>query len=156
MGVNHYSQFLITHELLGLLKATPKSRVVHTSSSISKKLGNTDPYIDLDDLEWKRSNQKFVSFHRYGNSKLANVLFGEGLARFFRENKIEAKSVSVHPGAIKSSFGRSVNSYLNSCILCCISACAGNVVDGCQSNLACIYRKYEDLEDGMYYVRLEV
>ena len=156
MGINHYSHYLITHELLPLIKASPRCRVVNTSSIVSHKMGAVDPYIDLDDLEWKKSNQKFHGWHRYGNSKLANVLFTVALTRYFKDNNIEAKTVSLHPGAIKSSFGRGMENCFSKCVNCLIRPCFGNVKDGCQTNLACIYRDYDQLEDGKYYQRLKV
>ena len=156
MGINHYSHYLITHELLDLIKASPRCRVVNTSSIMSHKMAGIDPYIDLDDLEWKKSHQKFDGAHRYANSKLANVLFTVALARFFEVNNIEAKTVSLHPGAINSGFGRDFETCLSKLVVAFLKPFYGSPKDGCQTNLACIYRKYEDLEDGMYYDRLKV
>ena len=156
MGVNHYSHYLITHELLPLIKASPRCRVVNTSSIMSHKVAGVDPYIDLDDLEWKKSNQKFDGPHRYANSKLANVLFTVALSRYFKDNKIEAKAVSLHPGAIKTSIWRGVETCFNKCMMCFLKPCFGNVKDGCQTNLACIYRDYDQLDDAKYYDRLKV
>ena len=156
MGVNHYSHYLITHELLPLIKSNPRCRVVNTSSIASHKVAGVDPYIDLDDLEWKKSHQKFEGAHKYGNSKLANVLFSVGLSKYFKENKIEAKAVSLHPGAIRTSFDRGFETCYMKSILCILKPCLGTPEDGCQTNLACIYREYDQLEDGKYYDRLKV
>ena len=156
MGVNHYSHYLITHELLPLIKASPRCRVVNTASIVSHKVAGVDPYIDLDDLEWKKSHQKFEGAHRYGNSKLANVLFTVALSRYFKDNNIQAKTVSLHPGAINSGFARGVETCFTKCIVCFLKPCFGTPKDGCQTNLACIYREYDQLEEAKYYDRLKV
>ena len=156
MGINHYSHYLITHELLDLIKSTPRSRVVNTASIVSLKMGGMDPTIDLDDLEWERSHQKFDGMHRYGTSKLANVLFTQALATFFEDNSINAKAVCLHPGAIDSSLGRNAKGCSTKALICLMRPFMGTNKDGCQTNLACIYRDYDRLENGKYYDRLVV
>lgn len=72
-AVNHLAPFLLTNLLLGLLKRSAPARII-TVSSGAQAFGT----IDFDDLNAKRS---FGAQRRYGQSKLANVLFTYELAR---------------------------------------------------------------------------
>lgn len=88
--VNHLAPFLLTHELLPLLKASAPSRVV-TVSSIAHRRGAIDP----DDLQLERG---FDGYQAYANSKLANVLFTFELARRLEGSGVTANC--LHPGVI--------------------------------------------------------
>ena len=83
MGVTHFAHYLMVHEFLDLLKNTPESRVVTTSSEAHRNGARDNIEIDLQDFDWKKSRTKYEPFHRYCCAKLANVLFTVGLADFF-------------------------------------------------------------------------
>ena len=94
-ALNHLSYFLLTHELLPLLKKTPGSRVISTSSS-AHQTGK----MDLAFIA--KRDGKSSGFGSYGDSKLANILFTRALAR-------RAKEVAVncfHPGFVQTGFGQ--------------------------------------------------
>lgn len=88
LAVNHLAHFLLTILLLPLLKKSAEPRVV-TVSSIAHMRGR----ILLDDMN---SERHFDSYHAYANSKLANTLFANELAR--REPWLASNS--LHPGVI--------------------------------------------------------
>lgn len=88
-AVNHLAHVLLCHELLPLLRATPRSRVV-VVSSIAHGAGR----LDFDDLTGERS---FSGYGAYALSKLANVLFTVELAR---RTKGEPTANSLHPGVV--------------------------------------------------------
>lgn len=88
LAVNYMSHFLLTNLLLPLLKKSPGSRVV-TVSSIAHMGGR----IEFDNLNGERG---FNAYHAYANSKLANTLFANELAR--REPWLDSNS--LHPGVI--------------------------------------------------------
>ncbi|MCG8671740.1 MAG: oxidoreductase [Pseudomonadales bacterium] len=90
IGANHLGHFALTSQLLGLLKSTPNSRVVSVAS-----LAHYWGRIKFGDLQL---NQGYSRVKGYGQSKLANLLFGLELQRFFEKNSLDIKSVVVHPG----------------------------------------------------------
>jgi NAD(P)-dependent dehydrogenase (short-subunit alcohol dehydrogenase family) len=92
-ALNHLAPFVLTHELLGLLRESPQARVV-TVASAAHHFGR----VRFDDPEFR---QGYSSWGAYGQSKLANVLFARELAR--REPWLV--STSLHPGMVASGFG---------------------------------------------------
>lgn len=95
-GVNHLGHYLLTHELMPLLRAAGTARVVIVASDAHAFAKS----IRFDDLHAERS---FSTFRTYGHSKLANMLFGRELAR-----RLPADEVAVHmlhPGAVTTQLG---------------------------------------------------
>ncbi len=90
-GTNHLGHFALTGRLLGLLVATPGSRVV-TVSSMAHRWGG----IDLEDLQWEHKTYKPTP--AYGQSKLANLLFTYELHRRLAAAGVETQAVAAHPG----------------------------------------------------------
>jgi len=93
-AVNHLAYFLLTMELLDLLKASAPARIVNLSSDWHK-LGR----INFDDLQFEHG---YGGSKAYGQSKLANVLFTYELAR-----KLEGTGITVnclHPGGVNTNF----------------------------------------------------
>lgn len=156
MGVNHYAAFLLTHELYPLLKASKESRVITTSSAVHKKLaGFPDPKIDLDDLEWENSHQKYDGWHRYGNSKLANVLFTRALGRFFEKQKVDIKAVSFHPGVVRSGFWRDVKGFMKVTSFIQIPYMRSQR-QGAQTLIYLGFEEFGKLSNGAFYDNCEV
>lgn len=98
LALNHLSPFLLTHELLDMLKASAPSRVVVTASN-AHRMGA----IDFDDLNGEKS---YGAWRAYNQSKLANLLFSNELAR--RLTGAGVTSNALHPGVVKTDFGRGV------------------------------------------------
>jgi NAD(P)-dependent dehydrogenase (short-subunit alcohol dehydrogenase family) len=94
-ALNHLAYFLLTNLLLETLKASAPSRVVVVSSSAS--LGAK---MNWDDLQF---NQRYGNFTAYSQSKLANVLFSNALARRLHGTGVTVNS--LHPGVVASKFG---------------------------------------------------
>jgi len=95
-ALNHLNYFLLTHELLDLLKDSAPSRVVNVSSS-----SNYKGKIHLDNLQLKRG---YRGFRAYQQSKLANILFTKELAR-----RLEGTGVTInalHPGLVRTNIAR--------------------------------------------------
>jgi retinol dehydrogenase-14 len=95
-AVNHLAYFLLTTLLLPLLEASGPSRIVNVSSAAAKGAA-----IDFDDLQGER---RYGGWRAYGQSKLANILFTEELARRLQGTGVTANC--LHPGVIKSGFGK--------------------------------------------------
>ena len=88
LAVNHLAHFLLTRLLLPLLKKSAEPRVVTVSSMV-----HTSGRINFEDMNAERH---FDGYQAYANSKLANVLFANELAR--REPWLSSNS--LHPGVI--------------------------------------------------------
>jgi len=96
VALNHLAYFVLTEELLPVLKASAPARIVNVSSDAHR--GVT---LDFSDLMGSRS--RYRGFLAYGRSKLMNVLFTRELAR-----QLEGTGVTVnamHPGFVRTAFG---------------------------------------------------
>jgi len=106
-ALNHLSYFVITAEVLDLLKKTKGSRIVSTSSG-----AHQGGKIELGDIA-KRPSGK-AGFPVYCDSKLANILFTRELAR-----KLDGSGVLVncfHPGFVQTGFAMNNQGFLKSAI----------------------------------------
>jgi len=90
MGVNYFSQFLLTNLLFPIIKKTESARIV-SLSSIAHKNGK----IDFDNLNAEKSYSKWGA---YSQSKLACLMFAYELQRRIDAAGTKAKSVAAHPG----------------------------------------------------------
>jgi len=99
-AVNHLAPFLLTLNLLDLLKASAPARIVNVSSTAHKS-ARAD---DLSDLMGERG---YDPFSAYSLSKLANVFFTQSLADRLDPAKVTANS--LHPGVVDTKLLR--NSY---------------------------------------------
>ena len=97
-GVNHIGHFLLTDLLLDRLKQSAPSRVVVVSSDAHK---GARKGLDFDDLQ---SERRYRWMDAYSKSKLANIYFARELAR--RLDGTGVTSNSLHPGFVRSEFGR--------------------------------------------------
>jgi NAD(P)-dependent dehydrogenase (short-subunit alcohol dehydrogenase family) len=94
-ALNHLAAFLLTNLLLNRLKASAPARVI-TVSSGAQAAGR----IDFDDLQGARS---YSGQRAYSQSKLANIVFSNELARRLRGTGVTANA--VHPGVVRTNFG---------------------------------------------------
>ena len=95
-ALNHLNYFLLTQELLDLLKATPDSRVVNVSSEAHRS-----GRMRWDDLEFRKG---YSGFQAYGQSKLANILFTRELSYRLAGTGVTANA--LHPGVVYTGFGQ--------------------------------------------------
>jgi NAD(P)-dependent dehydrogenase (short-subunit alcohol dehydrogenase family) len=94
-ATNHLGPFLLTNLLLDLLRKGREPRIVHVSSE-AHRFARFQP----NDLV---APKKYSSVVAYGNSKLANILFSNDLARRLVSDGITSNS--LHPGVVKTNFG---------------------------------------------------
>jgi NAD(P)-dependent dehydrogenase (short-subunit alcohol dehydrogenase family) len=97
-GVNHLGHFLLTELLLDQLRASSPARVVVVASDAHKGARHG---LDFDDLQ---STRRYRWGKAYSKSKLANIYFARELAR--RLDGSGVTSNSLHPGFVRSDFGR--------------------------------------------------
>ena len=91
-AVNHLAPFLLTSELLPLLEKSDYARIV-VVSSISHQQGD----INFNDLMFENG---YDAYKAYAQSKLANILFANKLAKNLEGTKITVNS--LHPGVINT------------------------------------------------------
>jgi NAD(P)-dependent dehydrogenase (short-subunit alcohol dehydrogenase family) len=89
-AVNHLAPYLLTHDLIDLLRASAPARIVNTSSTVHRR-----GEIDFNDLQCRN----YDALDAYARSKLANVLFTYELAAHI--DSVTANA--VHPGFIPGS-----------------------------------------------------
>jgi NAD(P)-dependent dehydrogenase (short-subunit alcohol dehydrogenase family) len=95
-AVNHLAPFLLTTLLLDRLEASAPARIVTTASDAHR--GAQLPFEDLN------AEHSYRGFGRYGQSKLANILFTLELARRLEGSGVTANC--FHPGLVASGFNR--------------------------------------------------
>ena len=91
LGTNHLGHFALTGLLMDRLVAGEGESRVVTVSSGAHKIGA----MDWDDLQGTKS---YSRWRRYGQSKLANLLFAYELQRRSDAGDWGIKSVAAHPG----------------------------------------------------------
>jgi retinol dehydrogenase 12 len=95
-AANHLGPFLLTRELLALLRAAgPAAQIINVSSvahRFAKDMG-------WDDLQLER---RFTAGQAYAQSKLANILFTRALAQRLAGTGMRVNA--MHPGLVQSNF----------------------------------------------------
>jgi NAD(P)-dependent dehydrogenase (short-subunit alcohol dehydrogenase family) len=104
LALNHLSYFLLTNELLPLLKASAPARIVNVASGAHKGIA-----IDFDDIQGHRGYRGWTAYQR---SKLANVLFTYELARRLEGSGVTANT--LHPGFVKTNFFKDLTGWIGS------------------------------------------
>ncbi len=90
-GTNHLGHFALTGLVLDRLMAGEGEARVVTVSSMAHRTGS----MDWDDLQGERS---YSRWRRYGQSKLANLLFANELGRRSAAGGWDITSAAAHPG----------------------------------------------------------
>lgn len=106
---NHMGHFILINGLLERLQQAGKARVVITSSG-----GHThtvDGGIDFDNLS---GDKGYDAWKFYGQSKLANILCSNELAR--RYGQLGITSNAVHPGVIQTNLSRNAGGMMTKVI----------------------------------------
>jgi NAD(P)-dependent dehydrogenase (short-subunit alcohol dehydrogenase family) len=98
-ALNHLAYFLLTRLLLEKIKASAPARIINTSS-----MAHGMAKWQWDNLQGER---RYSQWRAYGNSKLANLYFTYELARRLTGTGVTANA--VHPGFVRSNFGRSAS-----------------------------------------------
>lgn len=102
-AATYMGHFLMTHELLPLLKKSEAARIVVTSS-VAHWAGNILDFMKTIENPPKGDRAMLKQFLLYGRSKLANILFVNGLVKRLEGKKIQV--FAFHPGGVKSEFYR--------------------------------------------------
>ncbi|KAL5567966.1 hypothetical protein UlMin_024541 [Ulmus minor] len=105
-ATNHLGHFLLTNLLLETMKKTSRKsktegRIVNVSSTAHK-------FSYREGIRFDKINDQ-AGYNRlaaYGQSKLANVLHANELARSLKEDNVNITANSLHPGAIVTNLFR--------------------------------------------------
>jgi NAD(P)-dependent dehydrogenase (short-subunit alcohol dehydrogenase family) len=108
-ALNHLAPFLLTTMLLDRLKASAPARIITTTSDAHK--GKLIPF---DDIKAERS-YRGMGFTRYGESKLANILFTAELSRRLHGTGVTA--YCFHPGLVATGFNRNNGALMSASML---------------------------------------
>lgn len=95
-AVNHLAPFLLTNELMPLLKAAPEGRVITISSGSHYRTR-----IHWNDVQLRKH---YGCLKAYKQSKLANVLFTRELNRRLRDAS-NIRAFAVDPGLVNTEMG---------------------------------------------------
>ena len=108
--VNHLSHFLIFKHIRSLLEKTTTQfstpvTIVHVSSAAhySGNGDNTGIYTSLEEI-----NTNSIGYNAYGQSKLANVLFSNKIAKIYLNKGISIYSNSCHPGLVATNIFKGI------------------------------------------------
>ncbi|KAF6157730.1 hypothetical protein GIB67_037303 [Kingdonia uniflora] len=105
-ATNHIGHFLLTNLLLENMKSTAEQskiegKVVNLSSE-----GHRFAYSEGIRFDKINDKEKYNTVYAYGQSKLANILHANELARHFKEDGVQITANSLHPGAIATNLLR--------------------------------------------------
>ena len=101
---HHLTFFVLTNELLDMLKASAPSRIVNVSSDAHQ--GSS---LNLQDVEFEQGYGQ--GWRPYAHSKLANVMFTYELARRLKDTGVTANA--LHPGFVATRFGLNNGTLMN-------------------------------------------
>jgi NAD(P)-dependent dehydrogenase (short-subunit alcohol dehydrogenase family) len=124
MGVNWFGGFLLTNLLLDVLKTSKPSRVIIVSSAL-----HSSGRISVENIDKLLYPPKGWSdyFQAYNDSKLANIMHARVLAKKLAGTGVTV--YSLHPGVIRTEFGRNLNCCLR-CVMSCFSCCFRTISEG--------------------------
>ncbi|XP_060178489.1 short-chain dehydrogenase TIC 32, chloroplastic-like isoform X1 [Lycium barbarum] len=105
-AVNHLGHFLLTNLLLENMKNTAKKskkegRIINVASA-------AHDFASVEGICFDKINDKesYNRLHAYGQSKLANILHANELAKRLKEEGVDITANSVHPGPIATNIMR--------------------------------------------------
>ena len=102
-ATNYLAPFLLTQQLLDVLKASAPARIVNVSSN-----AHALAKIDFADLQGTR---KYSSTKAYGQSKLAQISFTYELADQLKGTGVTVNA--LHPGPVNSNFNNGTKGFLH-------------------------------------------
>jgi len=104
LAVDYLAPFLLTHELLDLLKSSAPSRIINISSGLAKK-----GKVNLDNLQ---SEKNYSGMKVYSNTKLMLIMYTYELAK-----RLEGTGVTANvlmPGFVATNLGKNSGSLRSS------------------------------------------
>ncbi|KAL6578819.1 Short-chain dehydrogenase TIC 32, chloroplastic [Orobanche minor] len=105
-ATNHLGHFLLTNLLLDKMKKTVRES--HKEGRIIIVSSEGHRYVYREGIHFDKINDSasYNTIFAYGQSKLANILHANELARRLKEEGVEITANSLHPGAIATNLFR--------------------------------------------------
>jgi NAD(P)-dependent dehydrogenase (short-subunit alcohol dehydrogenase family) len=144
-ALNHMAYFLLTDLLLPTLKASAPSRIINVASS-----AHLQGKINWDDIQLTR----YSGMAAYYQSKLANVLFTNALARRLEGTGVTANS--LHPGVVASKFGENSKLWFVRAIVGLIKRFAITPLQGAQTSIYLATSPQVEGVSGKYFDKKQV
>jgi retinol dehydrogenase 14 len=112
LAVNYLGPYLLTHELLNLLKSSAPSRIINVSSGLAK-----NGHVNLDDLQSEKNYAGTKAYSRvrapvYANTKLMLMMFTYELSRRLKGSGVTANVLM--PGFVATNLGKNSGSLSSS------------------------------------------
>jgi NAD(P)-dependent dehydrogenase (short-subunit alcohol dehydrogenase family) len=142
-ALNHIAPFLLTELLLERLEESAPARIITTTSDAHK--GARIPWDDMN-AEHSYGGR---GFRRYGQSKLANILFTTELARRLEGTGVTANC--FHPGLVATGFNRN-NSGLMRLVMTVIKPFSRSPEKGAETLVWLADSEEAGSESGGYFV----
>ena len=153
-GTNHIGHMYFTLLLLPLLVKTSSHgqndvRIVNLSSFAHKTAPSAGILLEDGGAKLKTTMKEYALFTRYGQSKLANILFTTQLAKRYPN----ILSVAIHPGAVSTSLGGSVtqSTWLLGIFRKLVDPLLKRSDEGVKNQLWAATAKKELIQNGKYY-----
>lgn len=156
LGVNVIANFYLTDQLFQRLGE--QTRVICYASVLSQVFHNSTKKLDLSQIFFIPSYD-YIHFEAYAKSKVGVVLFAKGLQMVFDKKKINAKSVSLNPGAVMSDLiyhMHPVITFLYKRLYYIPWTFMRSTLLGAQTALFCANMDFEELQGGQYYDNCEL
>jgi len=149
IGVNHFGPFLLTNLLVDKLACSPEqpTRIINVASRAHHR-----GKIDFDDIN---SKNKYNGMFAYNQSKLANILFTNELARKLKEKGNNISVYSLHPGVIYTNLFREFDKQygiLTKAVGVLLWPFLKSSIEGAQTTIYCATEEVIATESGKYYV----
>lgn len=141
---NHLGHFLLVNRLLENVIAADQGRIVMLSSA-----GHTHTPKEGIDFNNLSGEKGYDAWKFYGQSKLANILMSNELAR--RLQGTGATSNAVHPGVIKTNLARNTSGFFTALITLFAKPFERTIAQGAATQ--CFVAVHPDLESisGEYF-----
>lgn len=166
MLTNHLAPMYLTHLLLPLLKSAENSRIINVASRAHARGENNfnpfEPSIQprLQDYFFESLTEpQYKREITYNHSKLANIMFTKGLQNYIEKHNLNMKTVSLHPGVMRSPFMRGFSTFqrgMFNVMYPLMFVLMKDTHQGAQTTLATTLMPFEQLQAGGYYSDCEL
>ena len=151
LQVNTISPYILTTLLFSIIKESD-GRVINVSSKGYRRWVKESKYYDEIDIN---KSDEYSGLTQYCYSKLGNIYFTQDFNEHCKENNINVRTASLHPGVINTELGRDYKSIWFRCLFFIIFPLFWFFTKtqkmGSQTTLHLCYLKDEDFKSGEYY-----
>jgi len=151
IGTNHFGHFYLTNLLLPLIKKAGSGARIVTVSSLGHRRGD----IYWDDINFNKTEYDPVK--AYGQSKLANILFTQELAKRLKGTGIT--TYCLHPGVIGTELNRHIKDSMGSFMAAAMYLLypfSKTPESGAQTSIFCAVDESVANQSGLYYADCKV